>query len=220
MNELDENKIEEEELQNTEETAAVQEAETPAKEEAEVPAEDNKDKKEETKLPFGFDAVGVICSAVAIIMVLFTFVFRFVGVVGPSMQPTLYDGDWLLVTAIKTDFKYGDIVISTQPNAFNEPIVKRVIATGGQKVDIDFSTGTVCVDGVKLDEPYIAGNTVDSEGFPGSVTVPEGQLFVMGDNREHSTDSRSAAIGLLDERYIVGKAMVKIFPTNGFRIFK
>ncbi len=212
MSELEENKIETEEVQNTEEVSADTEAENAA--------EDKKAEKEETKLPFGYDAVGVICSAVAIIMVLFTFIFRFVGVVGPSMQPTLYDGDWLLVTAIKSDFEYGDIVISTQPNAFNEPIVKRVIATGGQKVDIDFSTGTVCVDGVKLDEPYIAGNTIDSEGFSGSVTVPEGQLFVMGDNREHSTDSRSSAIGLLDERYIVGKAMVKIFPTDGFRIFK
>ena len=164
--------------------------------------------------------MGVICSAIVVIMLLFTFVFRFVGVVGPSMQPTLYDGDWLLVTAMKSDFEYGDIVISTQPNAFNEPIVKRVIATGGQTVNIDFSTGSVYVDGELLNEEYIAGNTTDSEGFSGSVTVPEGQLFVMGDNREHSTDSRSAAIGLLDERYIVGKAMVKVFPTDGFTIFK
>ena len=150
---------------------------------------------------------------------LFTFVFRFVGVVGQSMEPTLYENDWLLVTAMKSDYEYGDIVISTQPNAFNEPIVKRVIATGGQTVTINFSTGEVYVDGALLEEDYIAGNTTDSEGFSGSITVPEGKLFVMGDNREHSTDSRSDVIGLLDERYIVGKAMVRIFPTNSVKRF-
>ena len=177
--------------------------------------------KKETKLPLSYDAVNVICSAVVAITLLFTFVFRFVGVVGPSMQPTLYEGDWLLVTAAKTSgYEYGDVVISTQPNMFNEPIVKRVIATGGQTVNIDFTTGEVFVDGVLLEEDYIAGNTIDSEGFSGSVTVPEGKLFVMGDNREHSTDSRSDAIGLLDERYIVGKAMVRVFPTDSIKIFK
>ena len=177
--------------------------------------------KKESKLPLSFDIVNIICSAVVAIALLFTFVFRFVGVVGPSMQPTLYEGDWLLVTAAKTSgYKYGDVVISTQPNMFNEPIVKRVIATGGQTVNIDFTTGEVFVDGVLLEEDYIAGNTIDSEGFPGSVTVPEGKLFVMGDNREHSTDSRSDAIGLLDERYIVGKAMVRVFPTDSIKIFK
>lgn len=199
MSELEENKIPQEEIQ------------TEAEE---------KTAEKEIKLPFGYDAVGVICSAVAVIMIIFTFVFRFVGVVGPSMQPTLYDGDWLLVTAIKSEYNYGDIVISTQPNAFNEPIVKRVIATGGQTVNIDFATGSVYVDGQLLDEEYIAGNTTDSEGFSGAVTVPEGKLFVMGDNREHSTDSRSEAIGLLDERYIVGKAMCRVFPTESIKIFK
>ncbi len=171
-----------------------------------------RDKNGNIKLPFAYDLVSVLCSAVFIIMILFTFVFRFVGVVGPSMQPTLYNGDWLLVTATKSHFNYGDIVICTQPNAFNEPIVKRVIATGGQTVDIDFSSGSVYVDGKLLQEDYIAGNTIDSEGFSGPVKVPEGCLFVMGDNREHSTDSRSSAIGFLDERYIVGKAMYRVSP--------
>ena len=179
-----------------------------------------KNKKNETKLPFGYDFIGVICSAVAVIMILFTFVFRFVGVVGPSMQPTLYEGDWLLVSAIKSHYSYGDIIISTQPNIFNEPIVKRVIATGGQTVSIDFTTGNVFVDGVLLEEDYIAGNTTDREDFSKPVTVPEGKLFVMGDNREHSTDSRSNAIGFVDERYIVGKAMVRVFPTDKITFFK
>lgn len=204
MNETEENKIVSEENTDIEE-----------------PLEKNgEEKKKETKLPFSYDVVGVICSAVTVIMILFTFVFRFVGVIGPSMQPTLYDGDWLLVTAVKTHFDYGDIVICTQPNSFNEPIVKRVIATGGQKVDIDFIKGKVYVDDVLLEEEYIAGNTTDSEDFSGPVIVPEGKLFVMGDNREHSTDSRSNAIGFVDERYIVGKAKVRVFPTDSFQLFK
>lgn len=181
---------------------------------------ENNDNNKEAKLPFLYDAVGIICSAVTVIVILFTFVFRFVGVIGPSMQPTLYNGDWLLVTAAKSSFEYGDIVICTQPNAFNEPIVKRVIATGGQTVDIDFSTGSVYVDGNLLEEDYIEGSTIDQEDFSGPVTVPEGKVFVMGDNREHSTDSRSSAIGFIDERYIVGKAMVRVFPTDTFQIFK
>lgn len=181
---------------------------------------EKKSKDKAPKLPFGYDAIGVVCTAVFTILIIFTFIFRFVGVVGPSMQPTLYDGDWLLVTAAKAHYSYGDIIISTQPNAFNEPIVKRVIATGGQTVSIDFSTGSVFVDGKLLDEEYIEGNTIDAEDFSAPVTVPEGKLFVMGDNREHSTDSRSNAIGFVDERYIVGKAMVRIFPYGTFKIFK
>lgn len=216
MSEFEENKTAVEEIN---ETAADEVNETAAEEIAEETEQKEKTLKD-INLPFGYEALSVICSAAIIIMLLFTFVFRFVGVVGKSMEPTLYENDWLLVTAIKSDFKYGDIVISTQPNAFNEPIVKRVIATGGQTVNIDFGTGEVYVDGVLLEEDYIAGSTTDSEGFSGSITVPEGKLFVMGDNREHSTDSRSDVIGLLDERYIVGKAMVRIFPTGSFKIFK
>lgn len=216
MSEFEENKTAVEEIN---ETAADEVNEAAAEEIAEETEQKEKTLKD-INLPFGYEALSVICSAAIIIMLLFTFVFRFVGVVGKSMEPTLYENDWLLVTAIKSDFKYGDIVISTQPNAFNEPIVKRVIATGGQTVNIDFGTGEVYVDGVLLEEDYIAGSTTDSEGFSGSITVPEGKLFVMGDNREHSTDSRSDVIGLLDERYIVGKAMVRIFPTGSFKIFK
>ena len=215
MSEFEENKTAVEET-----SEATAEAVNEAAEEINESTEQKEKTLKDISLPFGYELLSVICSAAIIIMLLFTFVFRFVGVVGQSMEPTLYENDWLLVTAIKSDFKYGDIVISTQPNAFNEPIVKRVIATGGQTVNIDFGTGEVYVDGVLLEEDYIAGNTTDSEGFSGSITVPEGKLFVMGDNREHSTDSRSDVIGLLDERYIVGKAMVRIFPTGSFKIFK
>ena len=91
-----------------------------------------------------------------------------------------------------------------------DPIVKRVIATEGQTVDIDFEEGVVYVDGVALDEPYVNSTTNERENFTEPVTVPEGCVFVMGDNRNRSTDSRSAAIGCVDTRYIIGKA-----PSSG-----
>ena len=182
-------------------------------------AKSNK-KKSKTKIPFVYDVVSILISAIFTIVVIFTFFFRFAGVVGPSMQPTLYENDWLIVDTAESSYKTGDIIISTQPNAFNEPIVKRVIATGGQTLEIDFSTGKVTVDGVELDESeYIRGSTIDSEGFSGSVTVPEGKLFVMGDNREHSTDSRSDLIGMLDERYIIGKVKMRFLPRDSIRFF-
>lgn len=190
-------------------------------------AEVNEEADKEIKLPFAYDAVSVLCSAMLIIMLLFTFVFRFVGVIGPSMESTLYNGDWLIVTAMKDGFSRGDIVISTQPNAFDdEPIVKRVIATGGQKVKIDFANSQVFVDGELLQEDYVKGRTKDPESFPvdangvGEIEVPEGKLFVMGDNREHSSDSRSGAIGMIDERYIVGKVKFRISPINTFKYFE
>ena len=177
-------------------------------------------KKSGTKLPFSYDFVSVICTAVLMIMILFTFVFRFVGVTGDSMNPTLYDNDWLLVKTVNSGYERGDIIISTQPNAFNEPIVKRVIATGGQTVNINFETGEVFVDGELLYEDYIADPTTNPEDVSFPVTVPEGCLFVMGDNRLHSTDSRSNAIGMLDERYIIGKVKFRIMPFDSFKYFE
>ena len=177
-------------------------------------------KKSGTKLPFSYDFVSVICTAVLMIMILFTFVFRFVGVTGDSMNPTLYDNDWLLVKTVNSGYERGDIIISTQPNAFNEPIVKRVIATGGQTVDINFETGEVFVDGELLHEDYIADPTTNPEDVSFPVTVPQDCLFVMGDNRLHSTDSRSSAIGMLDERYIIGKVKFRIMPFDNFKYFE
>lgn len=166
---------------------------------------------------FLYETVSVFVTALVIIAVLFTFFFRFVGVDGSSMVPTLYDNDWLIVSAVNTDIEQGDIVISTQPNEFNEPIVKRVIAKGGQTVDIDFTAGKVYVDGVELDEPYIAEPTHSMEGNTFPMVVPEGKLFLMGDNRNDSTDSRSPMVGCVDERYILG--VVKCRLTPNFKVF-
>ena len=99
------------------------------------------------------------------------------------------------------------------------PIIKRGIATEGQTVDIDFENSIVYVDGVALDEPYINEPTRDREDFFSPVTVPEGYVFVMGDNRNGSTDSRAAIIGFIDERYVVGKVAFRLLPISEFEIF-
>ncbi len=166
------------------------------------------------------EIVSIVASSMIAIMLLFTFVFRVVGVSGPSMQNTLHNGDWLLVSAFLTEPERGDIVIVTQPNSFDEPIVKRVIAVGGDTLDIDFSTATVYVNGEAIDEPYLGSPTTNDEyGWQYPLTIPEGEVFVMGDNRQHSTDSRSQAIGMIDNDYILGKVMVRIAPINTFKFF-
>ena len=173
----------------------------------------NETKKQKyTFMAMIFDVVSIFTTALVIIAVLFTFVIRFVGVDGNSMVPTLNHGDWLVVSAITTEIENGDIVISTQPNSFNEPIVKRVIAKGGQEIDIDFRTGDVYVDRVKIDEPYINALTMTQEGVSFPLTVPEGKLFLMGDNRNDSTDSRSPMVGCVDERYILGVVLFRLTP--------
>ena len=167
-----------------------------------------------------YDLVSIVMSSFIIIAVVFTFVFRLVGVEGYSMTNTLQDNDWLL-TVNKESYERGDIVVITEPNYFDEPLIKRVIAKGGETVNIDFTTGTVYVDGVALKEPYTREDYIlpklDDIEFP--YTVPEGHIFCMGDNRNGSTDSRSNLIGPLDERYVLGKAVIRILPFGDFDIY-
>ena len=155
----------------------------------------------------------LVCSVLTVVLV-FTFAARLIGVDGHSMVPTLQNGDRLLVVSplLTDDYRRGDIVVLRKQSFLAEPIVKRVIATGGETVDIDFSTGTVYVDGEALEEPYIAELTFEQEGMQFPLTVPEGSVFVMGDNRNHSNDSRDYRLGTVDQRYIIGKAVFLLFP--------
>lgn len=161
-----------------------------------------------------FDWVRSLVGAVLIVVLLFLFVAQLVTVQGPSMQHTLYAGDKVLVLRSGLcRIQAGDVVMVHQFNApLDETIIKRVIAVGGQTVDVDFYTGTVYVDGEAIEEDYIAERTYTEEGTEFPLTLEEGELFLMGDNRNHSTDSRSTLLGAVDQRYVVGKAVFLIFP--------
>lgn len=165
-----------------------------------------------------FDGVGSIVLAIVIIFLCFTFLFRAVNVNGRSMVPTLADGDWLLVSD-SSEYQRGDIIIITQPNDVNEPLVKRIIAKGGETINIDFSAHKVYVNGELLEEDYINEPTALFYDVDFPYVVPEGYVFAMGDNRNDSLDSRSSRIGPIDERYILGKAKVRILPFDTFRTF-
>ena len=149
------------------------------------------------------------------IMLVFLILFRMVIVSGSSMYSTFWDGDWLIVlsSTFYHEPEYGDVIVACK-DSFNdgEPIIKRVIATEGQKVDIDFVKGIVYVDDKPLDEPYTYTPTNHAEGMQFPLIVDEGCIFAMGDNRNSSRDSRDPAIGLIDTREILGKAIYLMYP--------
>ena len=156
----------------------------------------------------------LVCSVLTVVLI-FTFAVRIVRVSGESMRETLQDQDMLVVLNnwLCGGYEQGDIVILQRDDFYGgEPIVKRVIATGGQTVDIDFETGAVYVDGTLLEEDYINELTFVEEGTEFPLTVPEGSIFVMGDNRNHSSDSRDASLGTVDTRYVIGRAVILAFP--------
>ena len=155
-----------------------------------------------------------LITAVVGVVLLFTFAFRLIGVSGPSMQDTLYTGDRLLVlNAAFCDFQPGDVVVINNYNAdLSDTLIKRIIAVGGQTIDIDLASSTVYVDGQPLDEPYVKGFTDTIEGTRFPLTLAEDEVFVMGDHRDHSTDSRSIRLGPVKEGYLQGKALVLLSP--------
>ena len=162
-----------------------------------------------------YEWVQSLVGSVLVVVAIFTFVIRMMGVDGHSMLNTLQHGDRLLVvnSMLYHDYKYGDIVILRKNGVFDDdPIVKRVIAVEGQTVDIDFAEGIVYVDGEALEEDYIREPTYTAEGTEFPLTVPEGSIFVMGDNRNGSSDSRDYRLGTVDTRYVIGKAAFLIFP--------
>ncbi len=189
--------------------------------------------------------IGLFVLCLTTVMLLFSFVFRVCSVSGPSMMPTLHDKEVLVISHLFYKPSSGDIVVFHQTSEtvarFNEPIVKRIIATEGQSVRIDFTDGTVTVDGVLLEEEYIqltdrTDNMTDigqytlqadhhirmepmADGKTHRIfeaTVPEGTLFVMGDNRNNSADSRNEDIGFVDARRVLGRVLFRILPTERF----
>jgi len=167
-----------------------------------------------------YDWMQCIVSALLTCVLAFVFVGRVIGVIGSSMEPTLYWGDKLVISNLFYTPEQGDIVVLRKENFKSDPIVKRVIALGGQTVDIDFEKGIVYVDGVALEEDYIKEwMYVPSYGdVINNVTVPEGCIFVMGDNRNESADSRYPAIGIVDERCVIGRAVMVLFPFGNFGV--
>ena len=163
-----------------------------------------------------YQNVRTLVTVLAVLILVFTFVARIIVVSGPSMENTLQNGDAMLVWSLGYTPEQGDVVVLTKRSYQEDSIVKRVIATGGQTVDIDYATGTVYVDGVALEEDYIKEQMqVPSYGdMVNHVTVPEGCLFVMGDNRNQSADSRYPEIGIVDERCVIGRVVAVIFPVS------
>ena len=148
------------------------------------------------------------------IVLVFTFVGRRTPVDGPSMEPTLWHGDMMVVRSLGYTPKQGDVVVLTKPfENITGPIVKRVIAVGGQTVEINYAANTIYVDGEEIPQDYIL-EPMEQKSWQtiSTITVPEGEVFVMGDNRNVSNDSRNPDLGTVDTRYILGKAELVLFP--------
>ncbi|NLL63455.1 MAG: signal peptidase I [Ruminococcaceae bacterium] len=157
-----------------------------------------------------YDIVSTFCSSILAVTIVLVCFLRVAIVNGTSMVPTLHDGQSIIFSPFLSSFKTGDIVVIHRED--EEALIKRVIATSGQTIDIDFEKGTVEVDGIVLEEPYIAEKTErEFEGGPKfPLTIPEGYIFVLGDNRNNSLDSRSPNVGLINEQYVVGKMIFSL----------
>ena len=161
---------------------------------------------------FIFECLESVSQPLILIVILLTFVFSRVSVDGKSMDDTLQHGDRLIIRRWNYEPKNGDIIAISRGQYYNLPIIKRVIATEGQTLKIDFETGKVTVNGVVIDEPYIKEKMTETGDNEIPEVIPEGYTFVMGDNRNKSTDSRDRIIGLIDNNNIVGKAIFRTFP--------
>ena len=182
-----------------------------------------------------YDWIEVFPAAVTIVVIMLSFIMRIATVRGHSMDNTLSDGQVLIMSDMFYTPKQGDIIVVQQNGGyFESPLVKRVIATGGQKLHIDFTNWEVTVDGKLIDEEYvkrgIPGVSMDKEEYysvyssyfdeTGNITIPEGYLFVMGDNRNESSDSRSIYVGLVRENEVLGKVVFSLLPLSKLGVVK
>lgn len=160
-----------------------------------------------------FDMLKTVIFVLAIAALIFTLFFREANVVGSSMLNTLHENDRVLLTSFGYTPKCNDIIAINAENQIEKRIIKRVIACEGQSLRIDYDTGNVYVDGIKLNENYIISKT-DRPQYSYEIpeVIPKGYIFVMGDNRERSLDSRSAKIGLIPITEVIGKAQIIIYP--------
>lgn len=152
--------------------------------------------------------------AVVTLLLLFTFVVRVVQVDGNSMNPTLSNGEKLIITSFPYTPAQGDIVVTDSRTRYGKVLIKRVIGCPGDTIDIDFEAGIVYRNGAILAETYTAAPTWLEEGTQFPLTVPAGQLFLMGDNRNDSLDSRSPEVGLVDARDVLGKVLWRLLPLS------
>jgi len=160
-----------------------------------------------------YDWIQCIVTAIICGVLIFVFLGRTIGVDGRSMLQTLHHNDRVIISNIFYAPENGDIIVFQAPaDQFAYPLVKRVIAIENQVVDIDFDSGNVYVNDVLINEPYIAAVTTAKNDFTGPLTIPPGFVFVMGDNRNSSTDSRDNIVGLVDTRYILGKVLLILIP--------
>lgn len=170
-----------------------------------------------------FDIFEMFAICTAVILLLFSYVARLTVVEGESMEDTLHEKDYLIVQDIGYTPTRGDIVVIQKISAptYPNPIIKRVIAVEGDTVDIDFDTWTVYVNGEAIDEPYAnlePGRLYNELQLP--LTVEEGKIFVLGDHRNHSSDSRVAQLGQIDVRCVVGRAVLRVLPFDKFGIME
>ena len=161
-----------------------------------------------------------LISAARVLVLVFSFFVRIIQVDGSSMVPTLVNGDKLIVWGAGYTPQRGDVVIVDSYTSYGKPLVKRVIAKGGDTISIDYDAGTVEVNGELLQEDYIAAPTHLGYDVEFPYTVPEGTVFVMGDNRNESLDSRSSYVGCIDERDILGKVLLCFLPVSDFGVVK
>ncbi len=184
-----------------------------------VPSEQQeKTEKKKSSLREAVEYAESLAVVFVVMLLIFTFIARPATVDGESMMPTLQNGERLVISNLFYEPTAGDIVVlcGEADREEGKNLIKRIIATEGQTIDIDFEAGEVYVDGQKLDEPYILEPTYLDEGTEFPLTVPEGEIFVMGDNRNGSRDSRSLTVGTVKEEYIVGCVLFRFFPFDRF----